>query len=317
MGIPLRQDYEALIRFDCNYSDEELEELEIKKKEETIPNLISVKGQLEITEEEREQAQTQASEEVEDALKTAGETLESLGEKGVTPMEITMMKNKRSQTILEPLVSQRGKTIIDAMTPDEIEQERDAAVAGAIAGIYVAGDIVSIRLKAPVHMPFENGGRPWGRREVVDFAIATFKNLTEEEANALIEPLSIHYEEEIEDPEMEEEIGEKDIHREDVTIARRRHRMDIGRALRERPLTTEQMERFYRRRKGVEGYDDVEQPFQNNQCHLRLVEDISERPEMNNRKEILKQKMGRDNPKSMIIPQARINVKGLGGKEEG
>lgn len=172
-----------------------------------------------------------------------------------------------------------------------------------LAGIYQKGDIVTIRPKALVYLPHDKGGRPWGKRDVVDFVIVTFKNLTQEEANSLVESVVLATEAEIE----EGEIG-----RHDTMVAQRRHMIDIDEALQAKaPITLmdpQKKAKFYAKAT----YDDVEQPLQNADCCLKHVSDISKTPKIQDRAKKIKEKMSRENPTQKIVNgRKRTLVKGI------
>jgi hypothetical protein len=207
------------------------------------------------------------------------------------------------------------------------DEEYNAMSETRKGGIYTKGDVVCIRPKASVQLPVEQGGRPWGRREVVDFLVVTFKNLTPAEAKALIEPVTV---------DMEEALNDTDaagrpmntLNTANEMASRRRFKVDIDKALQEDAPAVlqdkERLARLYRR----DGYEDVEQPLQNNGiCGLKHVEDIKHRPDVKQRRILIKQRMLKETPKGKVINDWRFNerhdesrgmtVEGIKGRHNG
>lgn len=191
---------------------------------------------------------------------------------------------------------------------EEIRRSTEEKGEEWLAGISQKGDIITIRPKALVYLPHNKGGRPWGKRDVVDFAIVTFKNLTQEEADALVEPVVLISEEEI------KEGDKKQIEYHEITVAERRYILDIDEALHEKApnmlMNPQKVARFYARG----GYDDVEQPLQNADCCLKHVSDISKTTTIRDRAKKIRKKMSKENPTRKIVKDRRRTlVKGIKG----
>jgi hypothetical protein len=231
--------------------------------------------------------------------------LENLQDK-INELELQVEHRQRVREILKPIAQERGLPAAMALTEEQKAIIEEGAADKADAGIYKAGDIVAIRPKALVYTPVAQGGRPWGMREKVDFAIVTFANLTESEANALVEPVSYN-------AEKTTESDEPEIITHEVMVGRRRHRMNITDALTEySPATlvdTEKHERFYRK----DNYEDVEQPLQNGNCCLKHVVEMTDESTMSERQTRMQEHdLQEDNTLILSQPEkiAITNIKG-------